>query len=95
MLLKQMPPGWRKRILMREAGEAKFRFVVKMDGKVVPEKTVRNIMLQLGVAMRGVEKLKGCQLLEVLSSAGMEKLINLRNLTLDGCRVNFAQVRRR
>ena len=30
MLLKQMPPGWRKRILMREAGEAKSRFVVKM-----------------------------------------------------------------
>ena len=39
--------------------------------------------------------MKGCQLLEVLNSADMEKLINLRNLTLDGFRVNFAQVRRR
>ena len=95
MLLKQMPPGWRTRILRRESGEAKSRFVVKMEGKVVHEKKVRNIMLQLGVAIRGFEELKGCQLLEVLSSADMEKLINLRNLTLDGYRVNFAQVRGR
>ena len=42
-------------------------------------------MLQLGVANWVVGDLKGCQLLEVLSSADMEKLINLRNLTLDGC----------
>ena len=95
MLLKQMPPGWSPRILMPEAGEAKSRFVVNFEGKALPEKTVRNIMLQLGLPIWGVEELKGCQLLEVPSSADMEKLINLRKLTLDGCRVNFAQVRRR
>ena len=95
LLMKQLPMGWRRKVLQREASEAESRHVVKMMGKQIPEKAVRKIMEQLEVEILGVEELRGCILLGVKRAEDLNKLISLRDLTIDGTRVTFIQVRRR
>jgi len=95
LLMKQLPWGWRKKVLQREAKEAQSRNVVKMMGKLILEKVIRRIMDQLGVKIQGVEELRGCTLLGVPKTEDMNKLTSLRDLTIDGIRITFIQVRRR
>ena len=95
LLMKQLPMGWRRKVLQREAKEAESRNVVKMMGKLVPEKAIRRIMDQLGVEVQGVEELRGCTLLGIRKTEDLNKLTSLRDLTIDGTRITFIQVRRR
>ena len=56
LLMKQLPMGWRIKVLQRKAKEAESRNVVKMMGKLMPgEKLSGCLILDGGMAVKMAE----------------------------------------
>ena len=93
--MKQLPAGWRRRLLKEEAKQAARQIVVKVTGCTVGATQLKAVMEHLEVNVLNVRTLAGCMHMRLGGSDDLTKVLGMRDLHIAGQRVSMLQVRER
>ena len=97
MVLKQLPAGWRKKVIQQEAKENNNQYRVKLSG-MPPNTTKAKVskILESGrIKPSQIIEEKGCWLVDFQKEDDMKRLTSCSEFSVDNYQVQVVQVRRR